>query len=260
MKKISRRSVIAGLLTPWAIPYWKAAYAAGDFHSFKIMTEDYPPYNFNDNGVLQGISVDIMAEMFNRLQSGHKRSSIELLPWARGYNLTLQSTDHALFSTTRTENRENIFKWVGPFVPTTVGLTALKSRNLNITSLEDLHKLRIGVVKDDVGQLLLQANGFPESHMDVVLSNEQNYHKLMAKRVDAIAYETEVTKWGLKQLRAEPSDFEVIYILKRSDLYLALNKNTPDVIVKRLQQVFDSIVADGTHKDILAKYTGSSKI
>jgi len=35
-----------------------------------------------------------------------------------------------VFSTTRTKARENLFKWVGPISTTTVGVIALKSKNI----------------------------------------------------------------------------------------------------------------------------------
>ena len=218
MHNISRRAFVAGLAASAALPIVGRSQAAGNLSSLKFMTEDYPPYNYMQDGQLRGFSVDVVVEMFNRVDSGHARASIELLPWARGYNLTLQRAGHALFSTTRTADREELFKWVGPFVPTVVGLTAHKNRNIKIDTVEDLYSLRVGVVKDDVGQLLLKGIGFPEKRMEVVLSNNQNYRKLIAGRLDAIAYETEVTKWGLQQMNASPERYEVVHELKRSDL------------------------------------------
>ncbi|MEM7377485.1 MAG: ABC transporter substrate-binding protein [Pseudomonadota bacterium] len=254
MHRISRRTFVTGLAASAALPFVGQARGADGLASLKFMTEEYPPYNYAENGQLRGISVDVVVEMFARVDSGHARSSIDMLPWARGYNLTLQRGGHALFSTTRTADREELFKWVGPFVPTVVGLTAHRDRKLNVDTLEDLFQLRIGVVKDDVGQLLLKAVGFPEQRMEVVVSNDQNYRKLVAGRLDAIAYETEVTRWGLQQMNVNPDDYEVVHELKRSDLYLALHRQTPEAIVAELQGAFDSMVADGTYQAILSGY------
>lgn len=223
-------------------------------NSLKFMTEDYPPFNYEQDSELRGISVDIVEEILKRAGSSHKRSDIELLPWARGYNLTLDRPGHALFSTTRTEEREDLFKWVGPFVPTVIGVTARKDRNLSIKSVSDIEKLRIGVVKDDVGHLLLRAAGVPDEKLDIVLFNEQNYKKLAAGRIDAMAYETNVTKWGLRSIGQNLTEYEVVYELKRGDLYLALHKDTPDSVVDRLQESFDSLVADGTRERIIARH------
>ncbi len=219
-----------------------------------VMTEEYPPFNYEDGTGLNGISVEIIEEIFKRTNSGHSREDIALLPWARGYNLTLQRPGHALFSTTRTQDREDLFKWVGPFVPTVIGLIAKKSKNLQIKTVHDLANIRIGVVKDDVGQLLLRAQGVPDDRIEPVLSNEQNFRKLMAGRVDAISYETKVTRWGLQQRGADIDDYETVYELDRGELYLALHHETSDEVVEALQDAFNSMVQDGTHEMILKRY------
>ncbi|MET1414880.1 ABC transporter substrate-binding protein [Roseibium sp. HPY-6] len=254
MRDLTRRSVVAGLAAFSTLPLGRASFARSELNALKVMTEEYPPFNYQNGSGLSGISVEIMAEIFRRTNSGHDRSDIELLPWARGYNLTLQRPGHALFSTTRTQDREELFKWVGPFVPTVVGLTAKKSRELQIKTVHDLANIRIGVVKDDVGQLLLRAQGVPDDRIEAVLSNEQNFRKLMAGRVDAISYETKVTRWGLQQFGANLDDYETVYELDRGQLYLALHHQTSDEVVEKLQNAFNSLVEDGTHSMILKTY------
>ncbi|WP_063832902.1 ABC transporter substrate-binding protein [Labrenzia sp. DG1229] len=254
MRFLTRRSVVAGMAAFTSLTLIRSSHASTGLGSLKVMTEEYPPFNYKDGAGLSGISVEIMDEMFKRAASGHNREDIALLPWARGYNLTLQRPGHALFSTTRTPDREDLFKWVGPFVPTVVGLTAKKSRHLQIKTVHDLADIRIGVVKDDVGQLLLRAQGVPDDRIETVLSNEQNFRKLMAGRVDAISYETKVTRWGLQMRGADLENYETVYELDRGELFLALHYQTSDKIVETLQGAFDTIVADGTHERILKQY------
>ncbi|CTQ75461.1 substrate-binding periplasmic protein [Roseibium alexandrii] len=254
MKAVTRRTVLAGMAVLAPLPLLRLSRASSDLAGLQVMTEEYPPYNYQVGGELMGLSVEIMEEIFNRTASGHSRSDISLLPWARGYNLTLQRSGHALFSTTRTPDRESLFKWVGPFVPTVVGLIAKKSRNLNIQTVQDLADLRIGVVKDDIGQLLLQAKGVPDDRIEAVLSNDQNFRKLIAGRVDAISYETRVTRWALQTRDVALDEYETVYELDRGELYLALHHQTPDDLVGLLQSVFDTMVDDGTHAQILQRY------
>ncbi len=256
MTKLNRRILIGGLAASASLNFPLYTRADESLNQLIVMTEEYPPFNFMKDGKLSGISVDIVVEMLKRVKTNHSREDIQFLPWARGYNLTLQRKGHALFSTTRTSEREEKFKWVGPFVPTIIGLTAKKSNMFKINSGEDIRKLRIGVVKDDIGQQLLEAIGMPEDRMEIVLTNEQNYKKLRANRIDAVAYETQVAKWGLQTLGEDLSQYEVIHELKRGDLYLALHKATPDLIIEKLQQSFDSLVKDGTHRKIIEHYVG----
>jgi len=95
--------------------------------NFVIMTEQYPPYNFEQNGLLKGIATDIMVEMFKRDGSKKTIKDIQLLPWARGYKDVQDKPNTILFAMTRSAEREKMFKWVGPISPTKIVLHAKKS-------------------------------------------------------------------------------------------------------------------------------------
>ena len=55
-------------------------------------------------------------EMLKVAGSQQTRGDIAFLPWARAYNLALNNKNVLLFSTTRTEAREALFKGVGPIL------------------------------------------------------------------------------------------------------------------------------------------------
>jgi len=55
-----------------------------------------------------------------------------------------------VFSTTRTESRENLFKWVGPIATATVGVIAKKDNYIKINSIDDLNKYKKSLDKNDV--------------------------------------------------------------------------------------------------------------
>nr|WP_321446036.1 transporter substrate-binding domain-containing protein [uncultured Cohaesibacter sp.] len=235
------------------------AHADSPVDRLSIMTEDYPPFNYGNGDRLEGICTEIMVEMLSRAGSNLNVKDIRLFPWTRAYKLVLSEKNHALFSTTRTPSRERLFKWVGPFVPTVVGVIAKKSRKLKIQSLSDLVALRIGAVKDDIGHLLLHEINMPTSRIEPVLLNGQNYKKLIADRLDAIAYEASVTMYQLHEMGEKISDYEVIYELQRSELYLVLSTDTPDEIVRILQAQLDAMKKDGSHAAILKKYGVAAK-
>lgn len=246
-----RLSLLLGVALLFA-PVWASAQSPLD--DLTIITEDYPPFNFEQDGELKGISTEIVGELLKIGGSNKSIKDIQLVSWARGYNLAQTEPNHALYSTTRTEQREPLFKWVGPFVPTIVGVIAKKGRAFDITSVEDLRKLRIGAVRDDIGHQLLLEAGMPTDRLEAVQFNDQNYKKLFSDRVDAIAYEATVSNWRIRNMDADPDDFEVIYELRRAELYLALHKDTPDEIVTGLQKALDMIKKNGTYDAILKKY------
>ena len=102
------------------------AVSAQTVDDLTFITEDYPPFNFERDGKRQGIAVDALAEMLALAGARKTRADIKVWPWARGYETALKEKNTVLFSTTRTEAREGLFKWVGPIMPSRIVLVAKK--------------------------------------------------------------------------------------------------------------------------------------
>ncbi|MGM0508625.1 MAG: hypothetical protein ACQERZ_05605 [Fusobacteriota bacterium] len=88
----------------------------GNINELRLITENYPPFNFEYEGMARGISSDILGEMLKRLDTKLTQKNIEILPWARGFEMAKHQPNTLLFSTTRNKDREKKFKWVGPIV------------------------------------------------------------------------------------------------------------------------------------------------
>jgi polar amino acid transport system substrate-binding protein len=222
-----------------------------------IMTEIYPPYNFKEKGELKGISVDLMVLMLKKLNSKQTRKDILLWPWARGYRAVLNKKNTVLFSTTRTRERENHFMWVGPITSTTISIFARKEKKIKINSVQDIKKYRIGVVLDDIGEQLLVTAGIPLIKLDrmggvnVIL---QSIKKLDKDRIEVFSYEENAVKWQMKANGINLNEYEVVYTLKKGELYYAFHKDTPNSFLHKLQNALDEIKNEGEYQKILDKY------
>ncbi|BBQ54171.1 hypothetical protein WP2S18C03_32520 [Aeromonas veronii] len=87
------------------------ALGAAQAAPLNVMTEDYPPFNMQgEGGKIVGLSTEVVEELFKRAGVEYK---ITLMPWKRAYEDTLSTPNTALYSTTRTPERETLFKWVG---------------------------------------------------------------------------------------------------------------------------------------------------
>jgi len=219
-----------------------------------FMTEQYPPYNHEEDNKLQGIAVDTLALMLQRAGSKQTREDIEMLPWARGYKRVQLEPNTCLFSTTRTEEREDLFKWVGPIGPITVGLIARKERGIKIDSAEDMKKYKIGTIRDDVAELYLVNAGISVDNMDRVAETILNIKKLNRGRIDLWAYGESGAMWELKANGFSPADYESVHVLHSQELYFAFHKDTSDSAIAKLQAALDSIKADGEYDKILDRY------
>ncbi len=234
------------LLTTWLSSPLKTT---GKQQTFRIITEEFPPYNYTKNGKITGISTEIVREILKRL--GHP-DNIELIPWSEGYNLILKNEHTILFSTTRSPQREKLFRWVGPLVPNNVVFYARKGSGLPVNSLDDAKNIsKIGVYKDDFGEQLLIKKGF--TNLDSVIDNKENVQKLVDGKIDLWAI-NELTGKHLAQQVGLADKIENVFLVDKKAMYIAFSKNTPDYIIKKWQAVLDKMHSDGSYARIFLKW------
>lgn len=222
---------------------------------FIIMTENWEPYNFENDGEVKGISTDILVFMLERIGSAQGRNDIRIYPWIRAYKMIQQEPNTLLFTTTRTEEREKMFKWVGPIFEIELDIYALKSRNIKINSFEDIRKHKIGTLRGDVVEdLLIKKAGMKISDFQQVSSNIQNTKKLKVGRIDIVPQTKDTTIATSKEAGIDPDEFESVFILDKLNMYYAFHKGTPDSVIRMFQSAFDDLQKDGKVIEIFNKY------
>lgn len=222
-----------------------------------MMTEVYPPYGMKKEGKITGLSVEVLGEILKKIGSSQSLEDVVLTSWARAYTYAQTKKNSMVFSTTRTQEREKIFKWVGPVADTTIGIFALKSKGIKIHSLKELEKYKIGTVAKDIGEQMLEKNGVsPKNIFPISGTNsiELSFKKMQHGRIDMFAYSTEVAAYQAKLEGIDISLYEVVHTLKKGKLYFAFNKNTDDEIIKKWQKALDEIKTEGIYEKIVNKY------
>lgn len=251
------RACLRRLLAASAVAIASLPAAAQSIDDLVFITEDYPPFNFERDGRRQGIAVDVLEEMLAQAGSKKTRADIKVWPWARGYETALKERNTVLFSTTRTEARERLFKWVGPIMPSRIVLVAKKTRDIRLKAVEDLNKssYKIGVVREDIGGQLLAKAGVRKERMVQVNSGVSVAKMLHADRVDMWAYGAPVIMWNLKELGYPTDAYEEVFTLTESQqYYYAINKDTDDGLVEKLQSALEQVKARGRFNAIVARY------
>ena len=232
--------------------FFSTSIFANNLNDLSYITESYPPFNYHENKELKGLSVDVLEAATKAVGEPVSRSNIKLQPWARGYDAALKGPKVALFATTRTEERESKFKWVGPIIATKV--VVFSSKNVTINDASELSKYKIGVVRDDVGEALLKKAGVPASAMKVSPGAELLIKQLAAGRIDMLAYEQSVATYLMKSANVDPSKFNVAYTLSEGQLFYSLSPDTPDEYVNKLQKGLDQIAQSGELDKIKSQY------
>ena len=215
-----------------------------------ILTENLPPLNYVENGVLVGPSVDIVKQIQKRVGS---KEEIQVYPWARAYQMALNEKNIILFGMTYTKLRKDKFKWVGPLATKRDILVAKKGSGIKISSLEDAKKVvRIGTLRDDTRERLLKSHGF--TNLDPVSDEQLNAKKLALGRIDLWTYKIPGLRTVCDLAGVDYADFEEVYHLREIDLMIAFSKRTPDSIVQKWRDAFNEMLADGTILQIRNKW------
>jgi polar amino acid transport system substrate-binding protein len=225
-----------------------------------VLTENFPPYNYEQNGYVEGISSEIVRLVLDDSKVNYK---ITAMPWTRAYALTQSQPNTLLFSTSRSAKREKLFKWIGPIAPKKYSVFALKSRSdIEINSLEDMKKYRIGTTQNDARESYLIEKGFKiGDQLDSLADespNESNFKKLRINRIDLWPMPDAVAHYIVKKAGYEPDEIiNRVYVLddlSKDGYYIAVNKETDETIVNNLQKSLDKLRRNGKQQAILQKW------
>lgn len=215
-----------------------------------LLTEELPPLNYSDESGLTGLSVTIVREILRRVDHP---DTIQVVPWARGYKAALEEPNVVLFSTTRTEEREDLFKWVGPLVRWSYVFYKRRGSPITLKHLDDARRVgSIATYRDDAREEFLLEQGF--TNLDSSPKLISCARKLLEGRVD-LWLDSNLTAYQLvKQLGAEPGAIEPVLTVKTNYLYIAFSKQTDDAVVERWQTALDAMYRDGTLRGIYRQW------
>ncbi|KAF1066684.1 MAG: hypothetical protein GAK45_01851 [Pseudomonas citronellolis] len=223
-------------------------------YSMVLLTENFPPYNMAINGKnfaqednIDGIAVDIVREMYKR--AGVKYSLTLRFPWERIYKLALEKPSYGVFVTARLPEREALFKWVGPIGPDDWVLLARGDSKISLKGLDEAKKYRVGAYKGDAMADYLTEHGFEPV---LVLRDQENAAKLRDGDIDLWASGDPAGRYLAKQVGV--GGLKTVLRFNSDQLYLALNKETPDDVVQRLQAALDKMRAEGFVDQIINSY------
>lgn len=210
-----------------------------------LLTENLPPFsmaasggNFAKEADVQGISSDTVRAMCQK--AAQECQLILRFPWDRLYKQTLEHKGYGLFSTIRTPEREALFKWVGPIAVSDWVLLAKVDSPISLDSLEQAATYRIGGYRNDAISQFLLDRGLA---VQTSLQDKENLNKLEKGLIDLWATDDVTGRFMAKQ--SPLGSLKVVYRFNSADLYLALNRETPDEVVQALQTALDELRAQG---------------
>jgi polar amino acid transport system substrate-binding protein len=202
-----------------------------------------------ENGVI-GRETDKIRELMARTGTEY---TIDLLPWKRAYMMAQTQNQTCVYSTSRTPEREALFKWVGPTDEAEWQFWGRADHEFPLNTIEDARKLRIGTYIGDARDEYLRSRGFK---VEPVSNDLVNPKKLLLKRIDLWAVGMRNGTAGPRQ--PEWADKVVpLLVFNRVKVYLACNPSVPDQLVERLNAALADMRRDGTMTRLEQKYEHS---
>lgn len=225
-------------------------------HPIKVLTEEFPPYNYSENGAITGFSTEVVRAVLHEIKV---RGDFQSMPWARAYEIAQNTENVLIYSIGRSAQREHLFKWVGVIAPTHYYLYSLPSRKLKFEQLHQAKGFQTATVNADVGEQFLIAQGFVKGQ-NLQSSNryELNYEKLKLGRVDLWIMPELVAFHLARQAGDDPATSLArslaIRELGSDGYYMAFGAKTPDALVARLSKGLATIKTNGTYDALRKKW------
>lgn len=205
----------------------------------QIITEEYAPLNYYENGTLKGISVDLMEMILQKMGSSINRSSFQVLPWYQGYNNTQNIPNTVLFSTGRLPEREDLFLWAGPIMTDRQVLFIMQ--DFNPSELKNLSSIKVAAVRDDRGvHFALDAGAVKENIIEVPKAREA-INLLINGTAQAFAYGETAGEHVISQYAEESSKIIVGKEIGVIVDYYAFNKNTSGDFVREFNETLQNL-------------------
>lgn len=225
----------------------------------RVVTEEFPPYNYTQNNKLTGLSTEVVQAVFKELNINPE---IRIYPWVRAYQTALNEPNTLIFSIGRNKKRENLFRWIGVISPAKSFLFRLPSRNdIVINSLKDAKPFLVGTFPESVREQYLIGKGFEKGvHLVSTYSYEKSFKLMINKRIDL---------WAMNELVAyhiaRKAGYDPHKVLKKAffleelspeGYYMAFNKETDAAVVKAFEDGLKAIKQKGIYKQIQQQHLG----
>lgn len=215
----------------------------------KILTEHLPPFQLVQKDNIGGFATQIVIAAFEKAGVDYSLSNHL---WTDAYQFTLKTPNTCLYSTTRTQEREDLFIWIGKITDLTTALVAKAGSNIKLENLEDAKQYTIEVMKDDFFHQALVAKGFVENqnlYVNTTYDALMPLLELPSRQIDLVIINEKHLRYRLSKSQSL-DDVKIVLEVDelKSEMYLACNKNTLPAVARRLKSAMRALSENGELK------------
>lgn len=239
---MNSKTLLATIVLSLTTPAW----------SLQFVTEDSPPFSMLEKGEVSGISTLIVREALKRSEiEGH----FTVLPWARAQLLARKQTDTCMYSAARTPEREPLYLWIGPLAEDQIALFARRDNPLQLGSLADARRYRVGSYVGDAYGNYVERQGVS---LDRSPADANNLPKLMAGHIELWVAGSIVGAYRARQAGLSDQVRQALVVstgnLKTTQIWLACNPGMDPLVFNKLKEAVKSVLDDGSAATFTARY------
>jgi polar amino acid transport system substrate-binding protein len=216
----------------------------------QILTENYPPLSFEQNGEITGFGSDVVNAIQAELGTKH---AIRIMDWDDAYATALRESNVILFTMDKTPEREDKFHFIGPLGSNVASFYANRD---NMTVPVDIEQAKsyssIATTTDWFTEQYLKEEGFENLSSN---ADPLQAVKLLADQKADLAVFTDVTLPELcKEAGVDIDSFTPVLELLSTDYYIAISKTTDVKTVEDWQKAFATIKERGELAKLHSKW------
>ncbi|MFC2096783.1 substrate-binding periplasmic protein [Bacteroidota bacterium] len=253
MKSIRVILIISFIISLLACEKW---FKVNEENDLEILTEEFKPFNYTENGEQKGICFDIVA---NILDSRGLDNSIEISSdWEAAMNKLKNNDNVVLFTTSYTENRKYLFQWAGPVAILNSGFVALENTEYNISNYNDAKSISsVGVITGYSTAEVLENEGF--QNLTYFNSISDAIQELYEGKIDVIFDVYMSIKAIAQDMSFNVSLLKNLFTAFTGQGYIAFSKEVSKDIVESWQNEIDRMKDEEIIQQITDEYVNEIK-
>lgn len=219
-----------------------------------FVTMNYPPYAYESNNKIQGFNIDILNEIFTRM---NVKIEYKVVPWARAVKMIQEGDADAIFPFFKTKERELFTDYPNHFTTEPIAMFVLKESKIQYSgNLSQLSQYKFGRVRGySSGKEFDDAVKNNIVKIDKATHSELNLKKFFKKRFDILVDNKYVILDQLKKQNSLDKIEELSPLLIDSKAYLGFSKKRNHAeIIEKFNFFLKEIKLDGTYEKIINSY------
>jgi len=217
-----------------------------------IVTEEYPPHEYREEGRWVGTDVDIIAEVCKRIGC---EPVYREYPWKRCLEMMRQGKADAIISLFNTKERAEFLHYPATNLSFERNVVyARKGSGLEVNRISDMDGMRVGVIADYAYSP--DFDRYTGMKVKDISKDPETLLKKLDKGRFQVGLLAEATFRVIQRKPGLQGHFEPLHVLTTEPMYIGFSKKATGS--KRMAEAFDAalkqLVEDGTVEAIMGKY------